>query len=571
MNQDVITKFVDIIKQNPVIFTTIIIVIGIVIVIANIIKIFLISSLILLAIFALIYVNSGPKSSITEKPSSNPLNSVNSLLEKSKIALKDISSGQQNLRDYALDYISKRQNFETQLNDALNNVLSLHSIIQGYNDSAKNSYDLSQNSLAKANDALAISNNYMSIVNNITMEIQNIITQTQITTLGPSGDVTQAITDMNHQKDIATNAYSQVELALSNAQSSKTLTNIYKSNSFQELANANKIRVDIENLITNLLNDIKTSPEYENLDIKISNAQTILNMLQEIYDNLDDNIENQTIKTTINLSILELSKSINLGRDVLDNIINVFQVGTSTSYSVNFEIIKKIRNKIGDMYSIIGNPDGTPENSIEYYILNISISQETIISNIEQIQIIYNQLQNLIKAINDSISSMINNININITDIISILTEIQNSFINAGFITTTPPAPIISVTPPASTGGNSQSLPIVGIWKFPEGSNTHGFPDPMEIKKTTTEACTFLIEQIGGDMTLCMQGVMICLDGFCLPLSYVPEENIYKLTFQSDDPPELKSWFSLEYNANNTATMIMTNYGIQEPYLLTRL
>ena len=113
------------------------------------------------------------------------------------------------------------------------------------------------------------------------------------------------------------------------------------------------------------------------------------------------------------------------------------------------------------------------------------------------------------------------------------------------------------------------------MWRFPGGSNTHGLPKLFEIQKTTTEACSGYINQVGyGDMNLCMQGVMICFE-LCAPFMYFQVEDIYALVFQEGSrvlaATEIRDGVSLKYNTDDTVTFIFYHSGTQEPFNVTRI
>ena len=325
----------------------------------------------ILLLFSLTYVflNIKPRHKHKPKPKHNE-NMSEFYINKTNKLMSDLDGNNQTLIGLAKSYALSRKTFEDEI---IQNIKKAKDIYE----SVKSNQQSTSTIFANIMETSGIDSLQSDLSNAVKNAKQDVVVATQAlntienlinsgTTPPPDSPLQltefgNALNDIDNQQNIANNAYKDIQTKL------KDVTFVYNlfNSGLQEIKdNFLKAQEDLKKLneiISNMTGDLQKTPEYNNLQVGINQANVLLRELKGL--NIDNSNQYYSVMQKL---IRSLSNSVEVSRAFLANILIIFTLATEDSPTKLNGYLNELKLMYNKISSLVGVRDITSDDSTDY-------------------------------------------------------------------------------------------------------------------------------------------------------------------------------------------------------------
>ena len=359
---------------------------------------------------------------------------VEGLILETKDVIENLAATGSALQAYAQDYVNTRKQYEGSASYYLNSVNGILTTVQGLQQGAKTAYNNTNGYLTEAQTSVTNVQTYAGTTTTALTAIQNLIsggTPTSPTAGIDFGTNVQKILDLQTTvNNDYTRSRTQLDLISTNYNNAATQEKTVSDN----LSNATNQLNLLNSYIRQLLSDIRSSPEYNNLDAAITRANKLVGPLTDAISKVTDT----NTKTTLQNLLASVNSAITTATNYRDNIISLFTDATNNATNAVSGTVGKILTVFTSVVALVGTvafsgpyPFTTPvvtpslapgDNSILFYYNGVQkiyadivtayntyiTSYNTVVTNVNSVQTLVN---NTVSGMGTSINAAITGYN----------------------------------------------------------------------------------------------------------------------------------------------------------------
>lgn len=393
----------------------------------------------------------------------NKIKNIEDYIKDANNILNAITGNNTSFVNFANDYVLNRTSYESNIKTYATQSANILTSITNLRDDSKLKSDEIMNSISVMTSINTLSNNLINPSLTAFQNIKDIVNEITPTPGGtPAVTFASNLEAINKNKtDIETKYITMrdyVGMVDKNYKDSSSNQQLISNN----LSQAYKVLSDLKTFIVNLINNVKNSSEYVNLQNSKIKAEIMISQLTNIKNSITST--NVYYSQIVNL-ITSLTNSTQYAQNYLDNILTVFTNATQNAESSLNSSLQTIINNFNSAVSIVGKLNATNSQTPTPFTLPYTVQPlttgltivsiwnksnedyKTIVAKYNEFIGYFNSITDIVNSLIDfSNTSVIGNINTNILTVNTKLLEAQN-IMKSYFNSSTTPGIIPYTTP----------------------------------------------------------------------------------------------------------------------------
>jgi len=369
---------------------------------------------------------------------SKPKNTIENLIIETEDIIEHLIKSGSAIQDYATDYVNTRKEYEDTVKGYVDSANGILTTVRGLQTAAKDSYNRANTALIQSETAVTSGQEFLTNTNNSLVLIQNIINGTE-----PTSSTAGADFGSNIQKvlDLQTNVdrnYTESKQFLDTVSTNYTQAGQQQKTISDNLKNGNDQVLLLNSYIRQLLDDIKTSPQYKDLQLSIEKAERIVKPLTDAIASVTDT----TIKNRLQKLLDNVNNSVNTAKSYRDNIIILFTNATTNAGQTISQYIGQLLSIFSTVVGIVGTlyfsgpyPFSVPltptplpagDSSILFYYNDVQRIYANIVTKYNTYISLYNGVVNNVNSVQTIVNTNITNTATSINAAVSGYNQAQN-------------------------------------------------------------------------------------------------------------------------------------------------
>lgn len=402
---------------------------------------------------------------------SKPKNTIENLIIETEDIIEHLIDAGSAIQDYATDYVTTRKGFEDTVKGYIDSANGILTTVRGFQTTAKDAYNRANTALTQSQTAVTNGQGFLTNTNNALTLIQNIVNGVQPTSATAGSDFGSNIQRiLNLQTDVNRN-YTESKQFLDTVSTNYTQAGQQQKTISDNLKNGNDQILLLNSYIRQLLEDIKTSPQYGDLQVAIEKAERIVKPLTDAIAAVTDT----TIKNRLQKLLDNVNNSVNTAKNYRDNIISLFTNATTNAGQTITQSINQLLSIFSTVVGIVGTltfsgpyPFSVPltptplpagDSSILFYYNDVQRIYANVVTQYNTYITLYNGVINNVNSVQTLVNTNISGTGAAINAAVSGYNQAQNilrpyltgTFTTMGPYTVpaneVPLAPLTTVTP----------------------------------------------------------------------------------------------------------------------------
>jgi hypothetical protein len=367
-----------------------------------------------------------------------PKNTIESLIIEAEDIVEHLLVTKSAIQDYATDYVTTRKGFEDTVKGYVDSANGILITVKGFQAAAKDAHNRANTALTQSQTAVTNGQGFLTNTNNALTSIQNIVNGVQ-----PISETAGSDFGSNMQKvlDLQTSVnrnYTESKQFLDTVSTNYTQAGQQEKLISDNLKNGNDQTLLLNSYIRQLLEDIKTSPQYGDLQVAIERAERLVKPLTDAIAAVTDT----AIKNRLQKLLDNVNNSINTAKNYRDNIITLFTNATTNAGQTIAQYIGQLLSIFSTVVGIVGTltfsgpypfsvpltptPLPTGDNSILFYYNDVQRIYANIVSQYNTYITLYNGVINNVNSVQTLVNTNITGTGSAINGAVSGYNQAQN-------------------------------------------------------------------------------------------------------------------------------------------------
>ena len=403
-----------------------------------------------------------------------PKNTVEKLIIETEDIIEHLIDAGSAIQDYATDYVNTRKGYEDTVKGYVDSANGILTTVKGFQAAAKDAYNRANTALTQSQTAVTNGQAFLTNTNNALTLIQNIVNGSSPTSATAGSDFGSNIQKiLNLQTDVNKN-YTESRQFLDTVSTNYTQAGQQEKTISDNLKNGNNQASLLNSYIRQLLDDIKTSPQYKDLQIAIDRAERMVKPLTDAITSVSD----ATIKNRLQKLLDNVNNSVNTAKNYRDNIITLFTNATTNAGQTIAQYIGQLLSIFSTVVGIVGTltfsgpypftvpisttPLPSGDNSILFYYNDVQRIYANVVTQYNTYITLYNGVINNVNSVQTLVNTNISGTGSAINAAVSGYNQAQNILkpYLTGTITTMGPYTVPATEAPLA------ALPTVTPYSF---------------------------------------------------------------------------------------------------------